>query len=140
METEETLLDKEQGEHLQHVFDSFCKRVLRNAANDYYDSIESRRKHEVLLEDYWMVPHTVDRYVIDCAVYRVLGEDIQFTDASIIAALNSLSEENRIIILAACVIGLPDRVIAERLHLVRRTLTYRKAKLLDELRRLLSDE
>ena len=50
------------------------------------------------------------------------------------------SEENRIIILAACVIGLPDRVIAERLHLVRRTLTYRKAKLLDELRRLLSDE
>ena len=134
------MLDKERDEHLQHVFDSFCKRVLRNAANDYYDSLESRRKHEVLLEDYWRIPHTVDHYVIDSAVYHVMGEDIWFTDSSIIAALNSLSEENRIIVLATCVMGLPDRVIAEQLHLVRRTLTYRKAKLLSELRRLLSSE
>lgn len=133
-------MDKERDEHLRHVFDSFCKRVLRNAANDYYDSLESRRKHEVLLEDYWRIPHTVDHYVTDSTVYHVMGEDIQFTDSSIIAALNSMSEENRIIVLAACVIGLPDRVIAEQLHLVRRTLTYRKAKLLSELRRLLSSE
>lgn len=133
-------MDKERDEHLQHVFDSFCKRVLRNAASDYYDSLESRRKHEVLLEDYWRIPHTVDHYVIDSAVYHVMGEDIRFTDSSIIAALNSLSEENRIIVLATCVMGLPDRVIAEQLHLVRRTLTYRKAKLLSELRRLLSSE
>lgn len=134
------MLDNEHDEHLQHVFDSFCKRVLRNAANDYFDYVGSRRKYEVLLEDCWSVPYTVDRYVIESAVYRVLGEDIRFTDSSIIAALNALSEESRTIILAACVMELPDRVIAEHLHMVRRTLTYRKAKLLSELRGRLSDE
>ena len=137
--TEEIILDKRREEHIQHVFDGFCKRVLKNAANDYYDEIIRRSKHEVLLADCWNLPHTIDEYVLESAVYTVLGEDIRFTNSAIINALDSLSEENRTIILATCVMGLPDREIAEHLKVVRSTLTYRKAKLLQELRRVLSD-
>lgn len=137
--TEEIILDKRREEHIQHVFDGFCKRVLKNAANDYYDEIIRRSKHEVLLADCWNLPHTIDEYVLESAVYTVLGEDIRFTNSALINALDSLSEENRTIILATCVMGLPDREIAEHLKVVRRTLTYRKAKLLQELRRVLSD-
>ena len=121
------------------MFDSFCRRVLQNAANDYFDSISRRRKHEILIDDYWSLPYTLDKYSLDQKTYDVLGESVMFTDACIIAALNSLSEENRTIVLAACVCGLPDREIAEHLNVVRRTLTYRKAKLIKELRRLLAD-
>ena len=81
----------------------------------------------------------MDKYSLDQEVYEVLGERIVFTDASIITALNSLSAEGRTIVLAACVCDLPDREIAERLNMVRRTLTYRKSKLIKELRGLLID-
>ena len=97
------------------MFDSFCRKVLQNAASDYYDSISRRRKHEILIDDYWNLPYTLDKYSLDQEVYEVLGESIMFTDASIIAALNSLSAEGRTIVLAACVCDLPDREIAERL-------------------------
>lgn len=133
------MLDIKREKHVRHVFDSFCKRVLQNAANDYFDSISRRRKHEIPIGDNWSVPYTMDKYVLDQETYDVLGESVRFTDPSIILALNSLSEENRTIVLAACVCGLPDREIAEHFNVVRRTLTYRKAKLIKELRRLLID-
>ena len=132
-------MDIKGEEHVRHMFDSFCRKVLQNAASDYYDSISRRRKHEILLDDYWNLPYTLDKYSLDQEVYEVLGESIMFTDASIIAALNSLSAEGRTIVLAACVCDLPDREIAERLNMVRRTLTYRKSKLIKELRGLFID-
>lgn len=133
-------LDIKREEHVRHMFDSFCRRVLLNAANDYFDSLSRRRKHEVLIDDYRSIPYTVDTYSLDQETYDVLGESVMFTDPSIILVLNSLPAESRTIVLAACVCGLPDREIAERLNLVRRTLTYRKAKLIKELRRVLADE
>lgn len=132
-------MDIKREEHVRHIFDSFCRTVLQNAASDYYDSISRRRKHEILIDDYWNLPYALDKYSLDQEVYEILGESIMFTDASIIAALNSLSAEGRTIVLAACVCDLSDREIAERLNMVRRTLTYRKSKLIKELRGLLID-
>ena len=133
-------MDEHQSEHVRHVFDSYCRHVLKNAANDHYDKVNCRNKYFTPLEDCWDVPSAVDTYVFARMTYRVLGEEIQFTDEDIIRILNSLSEENRLIVLAACVCELPDRVIAEHLHMVRRTLTARKNRLLMELRRLFSYE
>ena len=117
-------MDIKGEEHVRHMFDSFCRKVLQNAASDYYDSISRRRKHEILLDDYWNLPYTLDKYSLDQEVYEVLGESIMFTDASIIAALNSLSAEGRTIVLAACVtcqIGRSRSAstwLGERLHTV----------------------
>lgn len=124
-------------EHVQYMFDGFCRRVLKNAANDYYDSIQRRAKHEVPLSNCYTYPYHIDYSVVDQVTYIVMGEEIRFTEPSIIEALNTFSEEGRTVILAYCVLGLPDRVIANYLHVERRTLTYRRAKLFQELRRLL---
>ena len=34
-------------EHKRHAFDSFCKKVLRNEARDYYDEMKRQRDREV---------------------------------------------------------------------------------------------
>ena len=34
-------------EHIQHSFDAFCKKVLRNEARDYQDELARRRNREI---------------------------------------------------------------------------------------------
>ena len=34
-------------EHIQHSFDAFCKKVLRNEARDYQDALARKRNREV---------------------------------------------------------------------------------------------
>lgn len=132
-------MENQREDRIKHVFDSFCRRVLKNAANDYYDEIRRRSKHEIPLEECWDLPNTLDRYFDDAQVYYVFGMKVPITNCSVVDALNALSADNRVIVLASCCIGLPDRVVAERMHLVRRTVAYRKARALSELRRVLVD-
>ena len=46
-------------EHIEHTFDSDCKRVIKNAACDYYNGKNKRAAYEVPLDD--RLP-TVDSY------------------------------------------------------------------------------
>lgn len=132
------LLDEQFEERVRHVFDSYCKRVLKNAANDYFEEVARRSKHEILLEDCWCLPCATDQYSCDARVYQVFGVDIPIADSAIIDALEALSPTSQIIVLASCCVGLPDRIVAERLNLVRRTVAYRRSRALLELRRRLS--
>lgn len=133
-------MDKQYEEHIQHKFDSYCRTVLRNAARDYFDELRRRETHEVPLEECWELPYTVDRYLGDTQVYKVFDAEIPITDSSIAEALDALSNDNRIIVLAAYCMGLPDRVVADRLHLVRRTVAYRRLSTISKLRSLLKNE
>lgn len=121
-------------EHVQHLFDSYCRKVLRNAINDYYDSLLRRRRWESLLTDYPQEPSAADTYDLGDATYIVFGEPVRFSDPIIVDALNSLTELDRTIALAASVLGFSDRTIADRLQMVRRTLTYRRSKIYEALR------
>lgn len=132
-------MDKLKETRLRHAFDSYCKKVLRNAANDYYDEITRRHRHEVLLEDCRDIPYTTDLYFREAYVYRVFDAEIPISDHALADALNTLSSDNRTIVLASYCMGLPDRVVAEQLNLVRRTVAYRRSKALLELRGWLSN-
>ena len=35
----------------QHVFDSYCKTILRNKARDYYEHLKLKRQNEISLSD-----------------------------------------------------------------------------------------
>lgn len=122
---------------MQHLFNSYCRKVLQNAANDYYDSLIRRRKRETLIDDCGSLPIVTDTYDVDSTTYIVFGEEVKFTDPSIVDVLNQLTEDGRTIVLAAYVLDLPDRVIAERLHMVRRTVAYRRLHLLQDVREAL---
>jgi DNA-directed RNA polymerase specialized sigma24 family protein len=123
------------GESIQHVFDGYCKRVLQNAASDYFEALGRRKDREVLIDDYGGLPGTVDQYPCDIHVYRVFDTEVTITSYTVVEALNALPLDRRQIVLAACCVGLPDRIVADRMQLVRRTVTYRKAKALEEMRR-----
>ena len=38
-------------EHIQHTFDAFCKKVLRNEARDYLDELARKRNLEISFSD-----------------------------------------------------------------------------------------
>ena len=38
-------------EHIQHSFDAFCKKVLRNEARDYQDALARKRNREVYFSE-----------------------------------------------------------------------------------------
>ena len=38
-------------EHIQHSFDAFCKKVLRNEARDYQDALARKRNREIYFSE-----------------------------------------------------------------------------------------
>lgn len=85
------------------------------------------------------MPYFIDHYPMEEHVYHVFGMDIPIYNCALIEALNMLPAESRVIVLAAYCAELPDRVIADNLHLVRRTVSYRRLRALEKLRQQLEN-
>lgn len=75
----------------RHAFDSFCKKLLKNEARDYYDELKRQRRKEKTFSDLSakeMKPlYTVDKYFITEQIFNVLGLDVIVTDDVIAEAL-----------------------------------------------------
>jgi len=126
-------------EHKRHAFDSFCKKILKHEARDYYDDLKRRRKHEISLDELSekeLEQLTVmDEYFKDLYSFNVMGYDITVSDERISEALNALPTDNRDIILLSYFLDMTDREIGELLNLVRRTVAYRRTSTLRELKK-----
>ena len=55
-------------EHIQHTFDAFCKKVLRNEARDYLDELARKRNREIIFSD---LPVEVMEQLSTCDIYFV---------------------------------------------------------------------
>ena len=55
-------------EHIQHTFDAFCKKVLRNEARDYLDELARKRNREISFSD---LPVEVMEQLSTCDIYFV---------------------------------------------------------------------
>ena len=55
-------------EHIQHTFDAFCKKVLRNEARDYLDELARKRNREISFSD---LPVEVMEQLSICDIYFV---------------------------------------------------------------------
>jgi len=126
---------------IQHQFDTLSKAVLKYAARDYHHKMKNRRAHEVnfseLSEQDLAKLSVTDEYFKDAFSFSVLGHDVSVTDEQLAEALHSLSADRREIILLAFFLGMNDREIAEQLNLVRRTVADRRAKALQEIRKIM---
>lgn len=121
-------------EHIEHTFDSYCKRVIKNAACDYYNGKNKRAAYEVPLDD--RLP-TVDSYFQRDYIFHVQGFDVIITNPTLARALQGLMPDKRTIILLTCCLDLPDRIVAPLVQVSRRTVAYKRAQALQELRRCL---
>ncbi len=130
-----------QDERIQQQFDSFCKIKLKYAARDYYRKLKRRRERETvfseLSEQDFAKLSVTDEYFKDAFRFSVQGYDVAISDEQLAEALNRVPADRRDIILLAACLGMSDREIAERLNLVRRTVAYRRATTLQELKKIM---
>jgi len=128
----------------QHAFDSFCKKVLKNDARNYYDEMKRLRDKEVsfseLSEQELEQLSTTDKYFSTEQTFSVLGRDVIVSDESIAEALRSLPERKRDIILLSYFLELSDMEIGKKLNLIRSTVQYQRTSTLRELKKIMEEE
>ena len=129
-------------------FDSFCKTVLRNEANDYKREQKRLQKHEVCfselnqeqlkqfkIADEWMQ----DEWMESAEMFHIFEYDIEVKDELLCEALNSLSETKRNVILLSFFIEMKDKEIAKQLNLVPSTIFHHKTSSLQKLKKFIEE-
>ena len=128
----------------RHAFDSFCKKILKHEARDYYDELKSQRNREVSFSDLSAKEmdelYTEDRYFVTEQIFNVLGLDVIVTDDVIAGALQSLPERKRDIILLSYFLELSDREIGDKLNMLRSTVQYQRTSTLQQLKNFMEGE
>lgn len=85
----------------QHTFDSFCKKVLKHEARDYYNELKRQRDREVSFSDLSEkeMNHlfTEDKYFATEQIFNVLGLNVIVTDDVIAETLQSLPNAGEIL-------------------------------------------
>lgn len=122
----------------RHAFDSFCKKILKNEARDYYDELKRQRKKEKSFSDLSLKEmdqlYTADKYFVTEQIFNVLGLDVIVTDDVIAGALENLSEQKRDIILLSYFFELSDREIGDKLNMLRSTVQYQRTRTLQMIK------
>ena len=125
------------------MFDSFCKKVLKYKARDYYAEQRWRGEREMSLSELSERElsdlSATDQYFADEYVFDVSGQSISVSDCGLAEALNTLPAARRDIILLSYFLGMTDTEIGQLLNIVRRTVTYRRANILQELKKVLEE-
>lgn len=125
----------------EEQFDSFCKKILQNHVRNYEKDLRRRRSRECFFEDickdnrlkkYFSVPPYESTYI-----FHVMNMDVVVTDFFLGAALDELEDERRDIVLLAYFLEMTDQEIAECLHMIRRTVSYRRGATLKQLKKIL---
>jgi RNA polymerase sigma factor (sigma-70 family) len=81
-----------------------------------------------------------DKYFTGEYVFSVLGESVGVSDYELGEALSGLPADRREIVLMSCFFNMTDKEIAERLNIARRTVAYRRAGILQELKNHMESE
>jgi RNA polymerase sigma factor (sigma-70 family) len=128
-------------EHIQHTFDTFCKKVLRNEARDYLDELARKRNREISFSD---LPVEVmgqlsvcDIYFVEKRSFGVLDYRVYIDNDELAEAIAALPAQKRDIILLSYFLDMPDNEIAKALNMVRSSVAYRRSATLKLLRELM---
>jgi RNA polymerase sigma factor (sigma-70 family) len=136
-------LNPSNEKQVRQTFDSFCKSVLKNTAHEQYRKQQRKKEQEVMfseLSDSELAAlATFDAYGTTETVFDVGGDEIVVSDGDIADALKELPQEKREIVLLSYFTGMTDREIAERMDILRRTVTNRRTSSLRELKRIMEE-
>ena len=122
----------------RHTFDSFCKKVLKHEARDYYDELKRQRSRESTFSDLSTKEmaqlYTEDKYFATKQIFNVLSFDVIVTDDVIAKALQNLPERKRDIILLSYFLERSDREIGDKLNMLRATVQYQRTRTLQQMK------
>ena len=132
-------LTPSQKKTVRHQFDSFCRKVLREEARDYERHIAWRSDHEVSLselsEEQERQMYVLDEYPSEQTHFHVRGYDVAIENEDLANALTVLPDDKRDIVLLAYFLDMTDQEIADKLDILRRTVQYKRAQSLKELKK-----
>ncbi len=131
------------NENIENVFDSYCKKILRNAAIDFQRKKQQLYKKEIsleLLDNYNSENFCVYQvYEIECKKYRIYSCDIIVRDENLIDVLELLDDEQISIILLYYFLDMTDDKIAKNLNKSRRAVNKKRLNTLNLMKMLLED-
>lgn len=129
---------------IQNQFGGFCTRVLKNEANrirkEYSKQRDSEKSWDDLSQNELEQSAVTDRYFMDEHIFEVQGIPVVVTGDILAEAIAQLPEGKRDVILLSFFLGMSDREISQRLHVVHQTVSKRRLVSLIELRNYLEKE
>lgn len=129
---------KQFERYIEQSFDSFFKKVMRNAAIDIHREIKRQREREKSLSDLSESEleslSVMDNYDIYTKEYDVLGETVIVRDADLGEALQYIQPQLRNIVLMRYFLDLSNNEIADKLNISKSTVTYRLEVALKQLK------
>lgn len=132
-----------RNETNQKLFDSYCKKILKNEAIDCFREIRRHRQREIffseLSEKEWKQLYMEDEYDLETCNFRVLGYNVEVKDTLIAEALKLLSAKKRDIVLLSYYLDMSDTEIAKLLNLRQSTIHYHRTSSLKSLKEFLEE-
>ena len=129
---------------IQNQFGGFCTRVLKNEANrirkEYSKQRDSEKSWDDLSQNELEQSAVTDRYFMNEHIFEVQGIPVVVTGDILAEAIAQLPEGKRDVILLSFFLGMSDREISQRLHVVHQTVSKRRLVSLIELRNYLEKE
>ena len=129
--------------HKQYAFDSFCKRVLKNEAYDFFREVKRQLARETSLTE--LETHLEeqlyenDEYPLESHSFNVLGYDILIRSDLLAESLAALPERKRVILLLYHFFDMTDKEIGELLGMVRQTVQYQRTRTLQRLCKMMEE-
>ena len=131
----------ENDKIIQMMFDSFCKKVIKNAAIDCFRERQKYKKRErfvsELTEEEFQQLYMEDEYDLDTYVFQVLGQEVEVKNFMIAKALNRLPEKQRNVILMYYYLEMTETEIAEQMDVGQSTINYHKINSLKDMEEFL---
>ena len=128
-----------QRKTVEHQFDSFCKKVLREERRDIIRALKHRSENEILFCE--MTPKeidelmTVDKYCADMYKFLACGFEVEIESDLLAEALSKLPVKSRDILLLAYFLDMSDVEIANVLDVARSTVQYQRITSLTKLKK-----
>lgn len=135
------MTELELQEYHEHVFDAFCKRVIRNASVDAFRASRRKQKTDMDIDDP-MVAHihsiqTHDTYTLYSRTFYVKNQPITVRDKYLGEALQYIIPQKRAVILLSYFEGYNDTEVANILGVSPTSIARRKKSALMRLRELM---
>ena len=128
-------------ERIQHQFDAYCKKVLRNAVRDIYKRLSRLAEREISLSEFpesgANISAVMDEYFQEEQEFEALGFSIAVKSELLAEALRLLPERQRDIIMGYYFLGMSDRAIGEESDTRRSTVSYQRKVSLQKLKQIL---
>lgn len=129
---------KEFERYIEQTFDSFCKKVIRNAAIDIHREISRQREREKsfsdLSESEQEALSVIDTYNIYSKKFDVFGETVTIRDPDLGEALQYIQPQLRNIVFMRYFLDMSNTEIASKLNISNSTVSYRLDTALNQLR------